>query len=274
MLATDALSLVFLTCIVFSGVFLIASSALGLGHAHLGLHSGAHLAHAGVHTAAPSGGTQPVGLHAGAHAVHTTAHGAHGAHGAHAAHATHATQATTTAASATSPAALWHAATTALLGALNLYGVLMFLLVFGLLGYILHNAAHAAALVAIVLPLLLGAFCAAGTSALLRRLFTSGAASELTLEGSRAEGRIGTVIASIRPGGVGEVLYTRPGGGRLSVSARASDDEPITEPITVGTEVVILSFDDGIARVQPWDSFLASARASNRPAVTPPDAHP
>jgi hypothetical protein len=252
MLATDPLSLVFIGCIVFAGAFLVLSTMLGLGHGHA-LHFG-HAGHA-VHIGHAA--------HAG-HSVHVT-HGTHVA-GSHApSHSITPGQPTTAGASASLP---WQSFSAALLGTLNLYGLLMFLLVFGLLGYILHNAARTGALLAILLPIAVAACAAAGTSAMLRHFFESDDAGELTDANSQIEGQLGTVTMAIRTGGVGEVMFTSANRGRQSVSARSSDDQAIP----AGAQIVILGYDQGIARVQTWDRFLAGARASQTPAAPPGDA--
>ncbi|MGH2505033.1 MAG: hypothetical protein ACRDID_21190, partial [Ktedonobacterales bacterium] len=73
MLATDPLSLLFLGCALFSGLFLVAAVILGAGgHGHLG-HIG-HIGHVG-HLGAGDGATSS---HAVGHAVgHNAAHVAH-----------------------------------------------------------------------------------------------------------------------------------------------------------------------------------------------------
>lgn len=243
MLATDPLSDVFIACVVFAGVFLVATSVLGMGHVHL-LHLGSHA---------------PAAHGIGAHAP--VAHGQPSAHTAHTAHTAHSAAGTAAAASS------WDTLVAALSGGLSLYGVLMFLLVFGLLGYILHNAGHANALVAITVPLVLGALAAVGTGMLLRMLFITSPESEITAANSRPQGQLGTITAPIRAGGIGEVTYARPGGGRLSVSARSADGSAIA----AGEDVVVLGYSDGIADVQPWDRFLSGARNSAALQAEPPD---
>jgi membrane protein implicated in regulation of membrane protease activity len=259
MLATDPLSLVFVGCIVFAGAFLVLSSVLGIGHGHT-LHLGhaGHVAHVGHaahtgHVAHPAHGAHPTGSHA-------TTHGApHGQPGS------------TNGDAGAAPMSIspLQGLSTTLLGALNLYGLLMFLLVFGLLGYILHNAAHTAALLAIFVPLFFAAFAAVGSSALLRRFFEDDDSGELTIDNSQIEGQLGLVTMSIRAGGVGEVVFTSNNRGRQSVSARSADGQAIA----AGSEVVILSFERGIARVQAWDRSTIGARASQLSAAPPGESN-
>jgi membrane protein implicated in regulation of membrane protease activity len=237
---TDPLSLVFLACIVFSGAFLVITTFTGTGHTH-GLHFG----------------------HFGGHAVHL--HLGHAGHAAHTGHTgAHATHTTSGAAQTASTPSVWSSLENALEGALNLYGILIFLLIFGLLGFLLHNATNLAAALIVLIALLAGLAGAVATSAFLTRLFLANLdVSGLTSESSQLEGRLGTVSMLIREGGTGEVIFQGATGARQSLGARSLDGQPIA----AGTEVVILSTSDGIARVQPWDRFMASARAGETPLL-------
>lgn len=250
MIAADPLSLVFLACIVFSGVFLIVSMVSGVGH---GVHIGGHLTH--------------------------TAHLAHAAHSGDIAHTAHISPPTSStggsassthtaaAVSAQGPTSPLAAIETAFLGSLNLYSILVFIFVFGLLGYLLHNATNLGAVLSIVLALLIGDGCAVSLGLLLTRLFVSNAPEELTSDSSRLEGRIGRVSMAIRGGGVGEVIFPGAAGGRQSVGARSLDGDAIP----VDAEVVIVSYEDGIASVQQWDAFIAGLRAGTAPELAPID---
>ena len=236
---TDPLSLVFLACIVFSGAFLVITTVTGTGHTH-GLHFG----------------------HFGGHALHL--HLGHAGHAAHAGHTgTHATHTTSGAAQTASTPSVWSSLENALEGALNLYGILIFLLIFGLLGFLLHNATNLAAALIVLVALLAGLAGAIVTSALFARVFLMNVTVGLTSESSQFAGRLGRVSMTIREGGTGEVIFQGATGARQSLGARSLDGQPIA----AGTEVVILSAHDGIARVQPWDRFMASARAGETPLL-------
>ena len=245
MLATDPLSLVFLGCIVFSGAFLLISTLTGLGHGHA-----LHLGHAG---------------HAG-HVGHVgAAHGAHGGHAAngHATHAAHAGAQTSAGTAGHAPVAdAWATVSDTLLGSLNLFSVLTFLFVFGLFGYLLHNAANLGAFFSLFLPALLGAAAAVGVGIFLGRLFNRDVGL-LTEENSRLEGRLGRVSIPIRAGGVGEVIFEQRSGGRQSIGARSLDGDAIP----VDAEIVIVGIRDGIASVQTWDTFMRSVRAGKAPIL-------
>lgn len=246
MLATDPLSLLFLACALFSGLFLIATVALGAGHGHAG-HIGGH--GAGAHAAG--------GHDAGAHA-HVAGHTA----GHTATHTTGHDVATT----ATSSESVWGAIQGLLWGSLNLNGALIFLLVFGVLGYLLHNSQGAQLLVTLLVAALVGALAAIGVNAALARIFITSQAGELTADSSRLEGRLATVSIAIRAQGIGEVVYTGEAGARHSIGARSADGQPIE----AGAQVVIIAAEDGMATVQPWDSFIAETRqrlGADRPAA-------
>jgi hypothetical protein len=254
MLATDPLSLVFLGCLLFAGVFLLVSLVTGMGHGHL-FHAGhvSHVAGAG-HAGAP---------HL-AHGGHATAH----AGGSHVA-----SQAgpVTTVAPQSPLATLWSSTVGTLAGSLNLLSVLTFLFCFGLFGYLLHNISSPGPFLTLFLPAVLGAGAAVGVGTALTRLFAV-STGEVTAEGTRIEGRVGTVSMAIEPGRVGEVIFARAGGGRQSIGARSH----LGEALEVGAEVVILAVDDGIASVESWDTFMRHARsgASGIPSALDPPQQP
>jgi membrane protein implicated in regulation of membrane protease activity len=181
---------------------------------------------------------------------------------ANAAHAAHADG--TSVQTGTTPTFLSSVQNT-LLGALNLYGLLMFLLIFGLVGYVAHQVLGWGVLFVILVPLLVGGAFAIGLTTLLHLLFATSAETVLTADDARLEGRLGTVTLPIRAGGIGEIIFTRKGGGRQSIGARSASGEALP----AGAEVVVLDSQDGIASVQTWDTFLASARAGVMPELAP-----
>jgi hypothetical protein len=250
MIATDPLSLIFLGCIIFSGLFLVVSSVSGLGHGH-GLHLGGHA----------------LGHVAGGHVTHVGGHAGHVNHVGQAGHATHAGQAGNTHASAhagpTGSSAWLGSFVHAFESSLNLYGLLVFLLIFGLLGYLLHNSTNLVDVATVVLALAVGAGSAMVVSLLMARLFFLNGPPLAIAEDSQLEGRLGQVSMAIREGGIGEVIYTTAAGSRHSVGARSADGMPIARD----TDVVVLGYKDGIATVQPWDRFMASTRAGNTPLL-------
>lgn len=165
---------------------------------------------------------------------------------------------------------MWTSLTSWLEGLLSVYGALTFLLIFGVLGYLLHELGSIGGLLSLLVAVIVGVACAIVVNALLTRIFIASGGGELTSENSRLEGRLGQVSMAIREGGIGEVIYTGTAGGRQSVGARSVDGQSIA----AATEVVILGYRDGIASVQPWDAFMASVRAGNPLALEPIDEQP
>lgn len=266
MFAADPLSLVFLTCIVFSGSFLVLSTLLGVGHGH-GFHFGGHMGgHVGGHAVGHTSGH--VGGHAAGHAPAHTAAGHAAAHttNGHSASSGHTTDGQTqTGAAVPTPTSPWMALTSAFYASLNLYGLLIFLLVFGLLGYLLYNVANVGVVLSLLIALALAVGSAMGMSVLLARLFLMGERTELTPESSQLEGRLGKVSIAIRAGGIGEVIYTGTTGARKSVGARSFDGAAIP----VDSQVVVIAYREGIADVQPWDRFMAGVRSGLAPELQP-----
>jgi len=67
---------------------------------------------------------------------------------------------------------------------------------------------------------------------------------------SRMEGMVGSVTQAIGATNTGEVAFSRDG-ARHSEGARSATGLPIP----VGTEVVIVRYENGLAHVEPWASF-------------------
>jgi hypothetical protein len=256
MFASDPLSLVFLFCMFLSGGFLLVTAALGAGH---NLHIGAHDLHLGGHVGADIGGD------VGGHGTHIDAgHGASGhvtnAHtGAHAdAHAHGST-------GGENSTLGWQSLSAIFANGLSLYGLLIFLFVFGLFGYVLHNLTNVGAVASVLIPLLIGVASGVALGNFLTRFFRTSPESLLDADSSRLEGRLGKVSMAIREGGVGEVIFTAKGGARQSIGARSADGQPIPD----GAEIVILGYRDGVARVQTWESFLLESRSGQQRLLGP-----
>ncbi len=64
-------------------------------------------------------------------------------------------------------------------------------------------------------------------------------------------GVLGRLSSPIREGGVGEMIFSRAGGRRVS-AARSEDGRPIPRD----TEVVVTRYESGIAYVRRWDELL------------------
>jgi membrane protein implicated in regulation of membrane protease activity len=242
MIATDPLSLVFLGCFLFAGLFLVVTTLLGVDHGHaIGIHG--HVGH--VHLGGHGGHTAHVSGHASGHA------------------SGHVGGPTDTSSSA-GPVPL-NSLLNVLADGLNLFSLLALLFFFGLLGYLLHNFTNLGVTFSTLVALALGLSAALLTGALMSRLFLLAESNYLSSDSSRLEGRLGQVSVNIRAGGLGEVIFTNVSGARTSVGARGQDGVAIP----AGTEIVIIGYENGIASVQPWDSFMARVRAGNTPALQP-----
>ena len=238
MIATDPLSLVFLGCFLFAGLFLVVTTLLGVDHGHaLGIHG--HVGH-----------------------VHLGGHGGHTAHVS--SHASGHVGGPTDTSSSAGPVPL-DSLLNVLADGLNLFSLLALLFFFGLLGYLLHNFTNLGVTFSTLVALALGLSAALLTGALMSRLFLLAESNYLSSDSSRLEGRLGQVSVNIRAGGLGEVIFTNVSSTRTSVGARSQDGVAIP----AGTDIVIIGYENGIASVQPWDSFMARVRSGNTPALQP-----
>jgi membrane protein implicated in regulation of membrane protease activity len=177
--------------------------------------------------------------HGAAHIGHGAAHVGHGVH-AEVPHSEH-----------------------TLLPWLNASSVVGALTWFGAAGYLMLRLGDWA------LPaVLIGALLAAGVGWYLVARFLGlvlAGEREMDPEEYRLEGTVGQVTVGIPAGGTGEVVFAKAG-ARRSEAARAQSGEPIPR----GSEVVITTYADGFATVQPWGEFMAAreklAVAENREA--------
>jgi membrane protein implicated in regulation of membrane protease activity len=234
---------IFLACFVFGALFTLVSVVVGIGG-----HGLAHLGH-GVN------GTLHGPGHVPAHVGHADVGHANLGHG-HAAHVH-----TELGNHDNGHPAPVHGSHDALpwLNASSAIGGLTW---FGAAGYLLSRLGDWA-----VLAVFLGALLAGGVGWYLVARFLGWVLSgerEMDPADYRLEGTVGQLTVSIPAGGTGEVVFSKVG-TRRSEAARALDGGPIAR----GSEVVITSYADGFATVQPWGAFLAArerAAAQNREA--------
>jgi membrane protein implicated in regulation of membrane protease activity len=221
---------IFLACFVFGALFTLASVVLGFaghGAAHFS-HGPAHIGHGAVGHGIGSHGSADIGHGS----VHTgqVGHGVDGHGGLHG-ELPHSDQTTFP----------W----------MNASSVIGALTWFGAAGYLLMRLGDFA------LPaVLIGALLAAGLGWYLVARFLGlvlAGEREMDPEDYRLEGTVGQVSVSIPAGGTGEVVFAKAG-ARRSEAARAMGGEPIPR----GSEVVITTYADGFATVQPWGEFLAA----------------
>jgi membrane protein implicated in regulation of membrane protease activity len=131
----------------------------------------------------------------------------------------------------------------------SLGALLVFLSWLGGAGFVLRRAADWPLIAALPFAALLGLGVAAAMQWSVRKL-SNPAGSVLEPEEYRLPGTLGHVSSSIRAGGTGEVVYEQ-GGVRHVVAARASGAQALPR----GTEVVVLSVNEGIATVEVFDAF-------------------
>jgi hypothetical protein len=237
-IATDPLSLLFLACFFFGLIFLVVTALLGnFGHGgHSIGHGGGTHVHLGGHV---GGSTHQMIEHMNAAQHAVTPHGTHMPHSAN----THTTPQQTVRSGFS------------LFVFLNPTTIVLFLLGFGFFGYVFHNLADW------LLPFTLfgaaigGVIVAALIIMMLARIFGN-SEGETIQDVSDRVGLIGKVSMTIREQSIGEIIYTSPGGMRKSIPARATDGRRIER----GQEVVVLSYEHGIAEVDTWEHFLEQSQ--------------
>jgi hypothetical protein len=249
MIASDPLSLFFITCSALGLLYLLANAFLGHGLDHLTDHSGHDIAQHADHTG-----------HSG-HAP--TAPAPHIPHALHALQDYHAPDAATHQ-STSQPTdhndQQDHTRHFSLLSIFNPMSLALFLVGFGIFGYLLNNIVPVAypimfsgsiiggLLVAIILLMLLNYILADGGTA-------------TTLDVADRTGLLGKVIMTIPEAGLGEILYDSPGGTRKSVPARSVDGRRLER----GLEIVVINYASGIAEVDTWDHFIQQTESSSAP---------
>lgn len=128
--------------------------------------------------------------------------------------------------------------------------VLAFVAWFGGVGYLLRTLSLLPFLFVLLLSLLAGLAGATLIALFLIKVLVP-AQTVVDPERYRMDGTQAHVTASIMSGGVGEVTYSKAG-TRRSDAARSLDGEPIAR----GTDVVIVSYQRGIAYVSPTETYL------------------
>jgi hypothetical protein len=233
MIATDPLSLVFIFCFLLGFGFFIASAFMGT-HGHT--HSGGHASH--VHAHAPA--------HAGGHThVHTAGNGHTHAQAAHQASGQHSGNQQANQQPAQQEAHF------SLFAYLNPTSVALFLLGFGFSGYLFHNTAPMAASLLIILAAIGGLVVSALVLFLLNRIFANSEGSTIQDVADRT-GLIGKVSITIPEKGIGEIIYTSPGGLHKSIPARGLDNQSLARDL----EVVVVNYQNGVAEVDTWEHFM------------------
>lgn len=215
-MATDPLSLAFIGCFLIGLFFLLIAAFTGHGAIHHGGGAGhMHLHHPGGHVGTASG--------------HSTVQVQHG------------TQ-------------LRQGGSFSLFGYLNPMSLALFLLGFGFLGYVFHNAMASLALqFTFVLAGVGGIILALAFLILLNRIFGDSEGATVQDVSDRV-GLLGKVSMTIAQNSLGEISYISPGGMRKSIPARSLDGQRLERD----QEVVVINCQNGIAEVDTWEHFVSS----------------
>jgi len=215
-MATDPLSLAFIGCFLIGLLFLLITSFTG----HHAVH---HMGGAGHMHA----------LHPGGHVGTTGGAAHHGPNGIQAQRGT-------------STRGLW------LLGYLNPMSLALFLIGFGFLGYIFHNAMASLALqFTFAIAGVGGIILALVFLVLLSRIFGDSEGATVQDVSDRT-GLLGKVNMAIPQNSIGEITYISPGGMRKSIPARSLDGQRLERD----QEVVVVNYQNGIAEVDTWEHFV------------------
>jgi len=139
------------------------------------------------------------------------------------------------------------------LPAVNLGTVTAFLAWFGGIGFLLTRHSHVYALAALLIAIV-GGFVGATLVFLLVTRVLMHYEGPMDPADYEMVGVLGRVSSRLRPGGTGEIIYSRLG-SRCSIAARSEDDSEIGRDV----EVVVTRYERGIAYVRRWDEMAESA---------------
>jgi Na+-transporting methylmalonyl-CoA/oxaloacetate decarboxylase gamma subunit len=140
----------------------------------------------------------------------------------------------------------------ALLGYLNPMSFALFLLGFGFLGYVFHNAMASLALqFTFAIAGVGGVILALIFLILLNRIFGDSEGSTVQDVSDRT-GLLGKVSMTIAQNSLGEITYISPGGMCKSIPARSLDGQRLERD----QEVVVVNCQNGIAEVDTWEHFV------------------
>jgi hypothetical protein len=223
MIATDPLSLFFIGCFLVGLLFLLITAFTGHGIGH---HTGttAHVGHTPVAHVSP------------------TAHVTHAYHGT--------TQTGQNTPHTTNQDARGNSFS--ILSIVNPMTIVFFLTGFGLLGYILHVYASSFALPAIFIFACIGGLAVATILLVILNRILANAEGMTIQDVSDRTGLLGKVNMTIPPKGLGEIMYTSPGGMRKSVPARSIDGRRLERE----QEIVVVNYQGGVAEVDTWEHFI------------------
>jgi hypothetical protein len=129
--------------------------------------------------------------------------------------------------------------------------VALFLFGFGFFGYFFHNLTNLAMSLTLLLASGGGVVVAGVLMLLIGRIF-AGSEGSTELDVADRTGMLGRVSITIPEQGLGEVIYTSPGGLRKSIPARGHNHQRLERDL----EVVVIDFQQGIAEVDTWENVM------------------
>jgi membrane protein implicated in regulation of membrane protease activity len=131
---------------------------------------------------------------------------------------------------------------------LNIHSIAIFLAWFGGCGYLMSRHSEWGLAIVVLCSLLCG-FVAAFVLALFLGFLHR---RERVLDAFDFEmvGVLGRVSSTIRPGGTGEILFTRED-SRHSACARSEDNQPVERDV----EVIVTRYEKGVAYVRTWNAM-------------------
>jgi len=135
------------------------------------------------------------------------------------------------------------------LPAINFGTITTFLAWFGGIGYLLTRHSHLYAFAALAIAILGGLVGAAIVFLMITRVLLRYEADYVP-EDSDMVGLLARITSSVFEGGTGEIVYVQ-GGTRHSCAARSEFGTAIPK----GTEVVVTTYEKGVAYVRPWEDM-------------------
>ncbi|HEX8598608.1 MAG TPA: hypothetical protein VF952_08845 [Chloroflexia bacterium] len=126
---------------------------------------------------------------------------------------------------------------------------------FGGVGYLLRNSLGLNGYVAGGFAVVSGLIGGAIMFVLLARVLWPMMSKPLSTSDYKLPGTAARVVSPIRAGGVGEIVYVK-NGSRFTAGAKSADEQAIAK----GAEVVIISYEKGLAQVQEIDRLLGQSR--------------
>ncbi|HLJ79710.1 MAG TPA: NfeD family protein [Acidobacteriaceae bacterium] len=145
---------------------------------------------------------------------------------------------------------------------INGFTLAAFLCWFGGCGYLLTRSGDFALLTILLLALITGLAGGAILFWFLVRVLLPHE-RELTAEETAIVGMYGLVTSPIREGGTGEIQFSQ-NGSRHSAPARCDADGMLA----LGTEVVVMRYEQGIAYVRAWDEIAGEASSTSAKSST------